>query len=118
MTSSNHPNAVPHGTFRREVQRLIEASGRTVEEVARAVELPVAAFTGAHGGAIQIPSSKLKRIGEELGIDDTALFRIYLQEFDPWLVELFDDLMRMPPSDEPAVTDRSAWRAARADGTV
>lgn len=108
-TTDNLWIAAHKGSFLREVQRLIAKSGRTPVDVAAAVGLPLAALTGAHDGLIRIPGPKLKQLALELGVTDAALLRTWLQEFQPWLVELLDELM----SEDFVARQRSAISADR-----
>jgi hypothetical protein len=91
---NSDPGPGSKGRFLHEVQRLIEASGRTTADLATAVELPAAVLNGANNGLVRIPGPKLKKLAAELGVSQDALLRGWLQEFQPWLVELLDDLMR------------------------
>lgn len=80
------------GVFLRELDRFIATSGFGVEAVAELAELPVAALTGAYGGAIRVPAQKVRQLAENTGADDLALMRIWFAEYAPWVLLLLDDL--------------------------
>ncbi|WP_270933478.1 hypothetical protein [Falsiroseomonas oryzae] len=87
------PGVPVRGAFLREVNRLTTLSGRRVEDVAATVGLPLAALTGAHGGLITVPGSKLRAIAEAIGADHLALTRVWLGGHSAWLLPLFDEVL-------------------------
>lgn len=95
-----------HGTFLREVDRLIATSDFDIEAVAKIAGLPLAALTGAHGGVIRVPVQKIRSLADITGADHRALTRIWCAEYAPWVIELLDELCGSKPA-HPVAEDRS-----------